>query len=36
MLIERFGKGILLMLPKDISDEKSVSYLTLFTALSIF
>jgi hypothetical protein len=26
MLIKRFGQGILLMLPKDISDETSVSY----------
>jgi hypothetical protein len=36
MLIERFGKGILLMLLKDISDEKSVSHLTSSTALYIF
>jgi hypothetical protein len=26
MLIKQFGKGILLILPKDISDEKSVTY----------
>jgi hypothetical protein len=26
MLIKQFGKGILSILPKDISDEKSVTY----------